>query len=158
MLVLDKRMNLQPIFSDLLMMWCKVEPGSVSWQLLARWHQPRLAPAGTPCTEVRNPLKTPTQNAHSNPSLTNLCQASLCWRLCGSLIISTVHPFCTALHCTPLYPHNPHLISTCLTLHKSCIHSKSEKVCEVWFSATKKLREKCVNLDIKILQQKCVNY
>ena len=86
-----------------------------------------------------------------------LCQASLCWRLCGSFIfiISTVHPF---LHCTPMYPYNPHLISTGHILHKLCIHIKSEKVCEVCFSATKKLREKCVNLDIKILQQKCVNY
>ena len=29
------------------------------------------------------------------------------------------------------------------------IHSKSEKVCGVCFSVTKKLRKKCVNLDIK---------
>ena len=38
------------------------------------------------------------------------------------------------------------------------IHSKSEKVFEVCFSVTKNLRKKCVHLDIKILQQKCVNH
>ena len=38
------------------------------------------------------------------------------------------------------------------------IHSKSEKVCGVCFSVTKNLRKKCVNLDIKISRQKCVNH
>ena len=38
------------------------------------------------------------------------------------------------------------------------IHSKSEKVSGVCFSVTKKLRKKCINLDIKILRQKCVNH
>ena len=37
------------------------------------------------------------------------------------------------------------------------IHSKSETVCGVCFSVTKNLRKKCVNLNIKILLQKCVN-
>ena len=38
------------------------------------------------------------------------------------------------------------------------IHSKNKKVCGVCFSVTKNLRKKYVNLDIKISQQKCVNY
>ena len=37
------------------------------------------------------------------------------------------------------------------------IHSKSAKVCGVCFSVTKNLQKKTVNLDIKILRQKCVN-
>ena len=38
------------------------------------------------------------------------------------------------------------------------IHSKSKKVCGVCYLVTKKLRKKCVNLDIQISQQKCVNH
>ena len=34
---------------------------------------------------------------------------------------------------------------------------KAEKFAESAFSVTKNLRKKCVNLDIKILRQKCVN-
>ena len=41
--------------------------------------------------------------------------------------------------------------------HGQDIHSKSGKVCGVCFSVTKNLRKNCVNLDIKILRQKCVN-
>ena len=134
---------------------------TAGWKNSRAWH--RLAPPALNfATHSKRPLK-PQPNAWAIRTLcTELiksvpCQASLCWRLCESffIIISTLHPF---LHCTPLYPHNPHLISTGYTLHKMCIHSKIEKVCVVCFSATKKLRENCVNLDIKILQQKCVNY
>ena len=40
---------------------------------------------------------------------------------------------------------------------KDTIHSKSEKVCGVWFSVTQNLRKKYVNHDIKISRQKYVN-
>ena len=44
-----------------------------------------------------------------------------------------------------------------LKIWQKCIHSKSERVCGFWFSVSTNLRKECLNLNDKILRQKCVN-